>query len=712
MKKQYQIKIKLLSDGCPSSGEVYNSTVDVEIDYDSLGFPYLSAKRIKGCLRETALFLREWGMDIPVEEIFGKEGNSKGNLRLESAKLEDYESMRAEIEKYKGFGIGHPQNVLKYFSYIRTQTAMENGVAKSTSLRVLRVLKKGLVFEANISIDEKYKEYLANICKCTRNIGLNRTRGLGEVEIFLVDKSHLSEEKKEFEKKKLPEGYEKIEKEKLEDGKYYRLFYRLRLLEPVILKTADKGQEKTEDYIQGAKILGVLAGKMGNKIYQDLTKEENMICSNLYIADDNIRHIPAPASMCYQKDQGTEDIYDLAAGYQPDVQVNGLGNKYISEKKGKLSVLSVNMQIRYHHSRPDDKSVGRARGDGKGELYQLSSLTEGQIFAGFIQGNKKQIEKVIEQFKYMKNFTIGYGNASEYGKVELYIDGVKEYNVLEDKKLELYSTNGLKKGNEKQALEFLVYFVSPVIVYNDMGMCSYQIEDIRKEMIRYLNLEEGLEINEEKIYLSYTIIGGWQTMWKRPKQIIRVLDKGTVLTLRVESEDSICLPTKSVFLGERTAEGYGEVKFLPIPEKKQWKDISFENQKEDKIDLVNKIQMPEKKNDTEIELIKGLKEIEEKEFLKKKGREAAEKLKGIEASTVNRLLLTLQEQKTKQNFFNVSNSIRKENKKAQAEEIKEQIDKMPSCIYVEGEKAFYIFTKALLLQLKYKLKAEEGNKNE
>lgn len=719
MQRQYQIRIELLSDGCPSSGEVYNSIVDVEIDYDPFGFPFLSAKRIKGCLKETAFFMREWGMDIPIEEIFGGKGNTKGKLRLENAKLENYDSMRNEIESYKKTGIGHPQNVLKYFSYIRTQTAMENGVAKRTSLRVLRVLKKGLIFVANISIDEKYKKYMEDICKCTRNMGLNRTRGLGEIKISWIDENDKIKEEqgqslsKNIKIEELPENYKLLKGKNLEDKKYYRLFYSLKLLEPVILKTVDKGQEKTEDYIQGAKMLGILAGRMGNKTYQQLTKEENIICSNLYITDFNIRHLPAPESMCYEKDRGIDKVYDLAAGYQTDMQIKGLHSKYIGQAdidkiKEKLSVLAVNTQIRYHHSRPEDKSIGRARGDGKGEMYQLSSLTEGQVFSGFIQGNTEQMKEIIEQFKEMKTFTIGYGTASEYGKVELYIDKFEECSV-----------------KQEELSEFLVYFVSPMIVYNDMGMYSYQVEDVKKEIIRYFKLKDReLEVEQEKIYLSYTIIGGWQTMWKKPKQITRVLDKGTVLTFRVKDGTSIHLPKESIFLGERVAEGYGEVKFLSIPKKKEWETVLLEHDVKSEIGSEKEMQIIKKQVNTEGEFIKELKKIEEKEILKKEGSKVAKELEEIEASVVNKLLLTLQEQKVeeeqkkrkkedaKQSFFDVINFIKKESKKLQAEKIKQAINRMSSCIYIEEDEAFYVFTKALLLQLKYELRAEEGKKYE
>ena len=52
-KNQMKIKIELLSDLCTCSGETYNSMVDMDVVYDENGIPYIPAKRLKGCIRES-----------------------------------------------------------------------------------------------------------------------------------------------------------------------------------------------------------------------------------------------------------------------------------------------------------------------------------------------------------------------------------------------------------------------------------------------------------------------------------------------------------------------------------------------------------------------------------------------------------------------------------------------------------------------------------
>ena len=54
-----KITIELLSDICIGSGESYNSVIDTDVTYDDYGLPYIPAKRIKGCIREAGLELKD-----------------------------------------------------------------------------------------------------------------------------------------------------------------------------------------------------------------------------------------------------------------------------------------------------------------------------------------------------------------------------------------------------------------------------------------------------------------------------------------------------------------------------------------------------------------------------------------------------------------------------------------------------------------------------
>ncbi|MDR2940153.1 MAG: hypothetical protein LBV08_07530, partial [Clostridiales bacterium] len=49
------IRVELISDLCPASGNGFAGVVDTDVCFDGLGLPYIPGKRLKGCLRECGL---------------------------------------------------------------------------------------------------------------------------------------------------------------------------------------------------------------------------------------------------------------------------------------------------------------------------------------------------------------------------------------------------------------------------------------------------------------------------------------------------------------------------------------------------------------------------------------------------------------------------------------------------------------------------------
>ena len=76
-----RIKLELISDLCTSSGDTVSGIIDTEICYDENGIPYIPAKRVKGCLKEAALELKDaLGNEFDEEtftKLFGKSGDDR-----------------------------------------------------------------------------------------------------------------------------------------------------------------------------------------------------------------------------------------------------------------------------------------------------------------------------------------------------------------------------------------------------------------------------------------------------------------------------------------------------------------------------------------------------------------------------------------------------------------------------------------------------------
>lgn len=77
--------------------------VDTDVVYDKYGIPYIPAKRIKGCIREAALELLEFGLisKDTYEKLFGKEGDQQSGFSMSNAYLKEHTALVAVAEHLK-----------------------------------------------------------------------------------------------------------------------------------------------------------------------------------------------------------------------------------------------------------------------------------------------------------------------------------------------------------------------------------------------------------------------------------------------------------------------------------------------------------------------------------------------------------------------------------------------------------------------------------
>ncbi len=550
---KYQIRITLLSDLCVSDGGVYNSFLDTEICYDEWGFPYIPAKRLKGCLRECALELNDWGGTIPIEAIFGKAGEGASGLRLGNAYLEHYEEMQAEAKRYAHTLVCHPQNILNHFSYIRTQTAIQydTGVADNTTLRNMRVVNKGLVFLAEAELTEAYKADFSSCCRALHAIGIARTRGLGEVQACLENFSEKT-------------GQSDKQHASWQEGSDY-LAYTLELKEPLICKSVNGGETRTMDYIEGSKILGLVAQRMkeeGGDIKTLLTQQgeekTELFCSNAYLEQKGKRLLEVPAS-CYEikndKEHYIDRIYETEEKKEMSRsngwQLNRMKHCYVTmdPASGQLMKGEVRLEERYHHRRPEDKAIGRAAEDEEGNsgFYQMSSISRGQRFQGYLCGSEEQIQKIYKLLAKKQDYYMGYSHSAEYGRVRLCITKVAKQ----------------EKTIWKQCRDFMVKLEAPTIIYGEKAMYSIQAQDLIAEINTALGIEaEGTKVER---HINYTTLGGYNVTWHARKPVIEAFEKGTVLHYQLEQP--VDLPA-FLLIGERVTEGFGEASILPVDREK------------------------------------------------------------------------------------------------------------------------------------------------
>lgn len=699
-----QIVIELLSDSCISSGEVYNSSIDCDVCYDSYGLPFIPAKRLRGCLREAALELKDFGMDIDVTGLFGREGNDRAAFVLGNAKLRDYDLYKRQLQSYSHTEYTHPQTVLNQFTYIRTQTSIEKkgGTAEDTSLRTVRVIKRGLVFEADMDVAPEYEEAIRCCCKNLRSMGVNRTRGMGEVRV----------------------EYSSVDRDKVKPGHvdwvegkaYERLDYKIRLNASILIKSVAGGQTKTIPYIDGAKILGLLAQNLGGEGLLRLQEQGRLVCANAYISDGKVRYTPISASLYGIKNE-KEAVRDRAYGAAVELgsregrQLVQLDGSYVDSDTAKeIKRMTVDTEIRYHHSRPQDKSVGHvmrnnANSQEGGSFYQMESIAEGQEFSGYILGTAEQLKKVYDVLVSKPVQYLGYGKTSEYGETEFTVTALST-----------------KECRSQVRNSFAVKLNAPAILYNENAMYAADEKLLLSYIAAAVKENNGLsELPELEItnrFLKYSTVGGFNATWGLHKPVINTFDAGTTMVLKVKGPGENAAVDigrmENVFLGERISEGYGEASFYPLP------DVYEKSFAEPEV-----VTEPEEKK-TEGALIQAIAAKRAYEHIKEQARESATRIKTNNETfnaVVDNLLMMCRQQDTFEDFKNNyeerfgKNTAEKNAKLETAQTIipetlsmgnviKEAKDKYPEAVLTEDE-VYKAYVMALLITLKYRVREEK-----
>lgn len=553
-----KLVITLKSDVCIGSGFSYAGIIDNDTRFDKNGLPFIPARRIKGCLRESVKLV---GCPKDIENIiFGCKGSddSKGII-IGNAYLSYYDELTENLDdlndKYKAYL--DTQNVLRQYSCVKAQTAIaDNGVAKEGSLRFIRTINhhdpitnEEMVFEAKISFEQiehyikdeelvkKVKEYFTKLVKATRNIGMNRNRGLGAVKLSLLNyKENGSNKTNDFKK----------------DGNIIGFEYCLTNKSPLILSDID--DSSTLNYIKGSNILAALVKeylKEGNSAdsseFKELFLDGKVRYCNAYKAEKGkgTLYRSTPAYLNINKLKKTKKLVDLSCPYNEAKvsadynmsngnQAKKLRNKNLMCVDGKYKVVEAWTEVIYHHSHSGINAKGQ-----NGLLYYLEALEKGQCFKGYVYG---PYEELIKTKKLLENANLSFGKSknTQYGQCELLNSSIKPIYA---KKLRF------NKGDTIQ-----VKLLSDAMLMDENGSYVTMSDKVKKIVAKQLGIIEDEDVNT-KSFLKTSVITGYLGVWNMQKAQVPAIAAGSVLTYKLKE----CLEINELFIGERNIDGYGEV---------------------------------------------------------------------------------------------------------------------------------------------------------
>ena len=584
---EYKLRITLKSDICPGSGYAYSGLVDSDVCFDDLGIPYIPGRRLKGCLKESADMLTDNDCleDTDCGKIFGKSGADRsGGILVGNAYIEGYEELREQLsaaimkekitrkETRKKTQLITPQKILDRFTSVKAQTKIEDGIAKDDTLRYTRVVNQHwttqanglsgeLTFTADVTLDDIYFEKVKDIVSATRNIGMDRTRGLGSVVCEISRNTGASDSEISTDNGTKYEDEADVE-------------IRISVKNTAPLMISGENDEVSLNFIPAQNVIGALAGQFlktnkYGKDFEDLFLNGQTKFSNLYAAKagSNDDYIPAPSFINKLKKTGKyvnllklEDKDDLpeeellSQGIHPqfaDENKTQSGNmpkklkgKYIAIETKENGIISyvkdiseTEMNIDYHHS----KKAGAEKNESV--LYTNEVIKEGQIFSGNIITKGKYVKMIMELLKTAR-LRFGKSKSAQYGSCVLLYAEVNKYEMR---------TVPVTSGDT-----IYVSLVSDGIFMNEHDY-TVRYDEIRKKIAESVNLGETEE-NDENLFsfVSTGMTFGYNTKWNLRKQPVPVVSAGSTFVYKAKKDCNI----SEEFVGERVHEGFGRIRIF------------------------------------------------------------------------------------------------------------------------------------------------------
>lgn len=182
------VHMRLESDGIFGNGMSMPGGEDICVQTDLQSFPFLKGSTIKGIFREELINYLAWEKksDQEAAETVGRLMGESGSHDLEApgklifSNVSLHPDVRKAVQEEEGLT---PREVTEMFTYLRTFTSLEGGVARKGSLRTARCIKKGLNFYGTCVCREEDAPLVKEVLELIKWVGTMRSRGFGKVKV-------------------------------------------------------------------------------------------------------------------------------------------------------------------------------------------------------------------------------------------------------------------------------------------------------------------------------------------------------------------------------------------------------------------------------------------------------------------------------------------------------------------------------------------------
>lgn len=593
----FKVTITLESDWHIGSGTGRPGDVDRLVQRDRNELPYIPAKTLTGIWRD-ACELVALGLDNGsengrwqqwVDYLFGEQP-ALTKVKLENHPRPAIVSVRSAHfpDKFVKAIINKP--ILKdTLTFIKPGISIDptTGSTREDCLRFEEVARAGAVLETTCELnfyDENeeqqktaYSLLLAG-AKMVERLGGKRRRGAGKCQFEVyenqpwidwlenrVTNNNLAEPPK-FCLDRASTNWDETQATQ-QDG-WVQVKLSVKTLSPVIIAARTVGNVvESLDYIPGTyllPIIAIIAKKLGKNLSRAIAQGD-LIVTNSTVEISGDRGRPVPFALFYEKVGGSwkerKGIYNRFQEKEPEKkQLKGSRQGYVSSTpennlptyKELTSGVTAHNTIKDDVQRPD-KAVGG--------IYNYQNITSGTTFQAEVR-LKKELADYLGKDWWQSidgQAKIGLSKKDDYGLVDI------QAKLIETK----------QQNQQAETLELVVWLLSDVLLRDERLRPTTNIKDFQKALQEKLNQgldpAEQIELqvkpdNEDTIsaIARSRRTESWQVRWGLPRPSLVGLMGGSCIVFQVSKgklDATKVAELEIAGIGERTAEGYGQICF-------------------------------------------------------------------------------------------------------------------------------------------------------
>lgn len=557
--ESFRIVVKMKSDWHVGTGSGRPGGVDRLVRRDEDGIPCVPGKTCMGILRDAceqvaAALGDKWAPYV--ELLFGSEpaSNTDGD-ELDPPRAGAFAMDTARYPESVRAALRGKRRLIDALTFVKPGVKMDpaTGLPLDKHLRFEEMARKGAVLHADAGIDFggidagarpcAFALLMAG-CAFAERLGGKRRRGAGRCE-FRIDGQEpaswidlLEKDPPEL-RRSVPEDAEMPTDGRADTD------YTLTITteSPVTIMSRTIGNVvQTLDFIPGSCLLPVIARRAGAGYVSESLKSGKLSVSPAYPAADGVEFLPVPFSLFRAK--GDENsVRNLAAsGESGGAQWKQWRDQYVHLDGAKARSVRVSTSLTTHNTVDD-----RTQRPGDNGVYTLQSISSRQAFRAHMRADRDDLAGdwgIV---------TLGAARHSEYGRARIVVTKDQD--------------NTGKSAAIPAGGTFSIWLLSDTLVRDDRLRLAPTIPNLKAALERDLGVI--LEVKQDDALLTASSrqrrTDSWQTSWALPRPSLTGLQAGTFVVFETKGAipEAKLSSLEARGIGERTAEGFGRVKFSP-----------------------------------------------------------------------------------------------------------------------------------------------------